>query len=78
MIDYRKPRRRPVWVTVGLAGLPSRAWAWAFFWFSVLTAVACGVLGVLFTPIAWLGTLFLLAAGWYWGCIRWVDRHDQW
>ena len=77
MLEYQQRRHRPFWVTAGLAGLPSRGWAWGFFWFSVACAAASAVAGFWF-PVAWLGLLFLLAAWWYWASVRWVDRNDQW
>ena len=68
---------RPWWVEVGLWGLPNRASAWAFFWLSVLLAVGSLVGAVFFWALGF-GVLFLLAAWWYYACIRWVDRHDRW
>jgi hypothetical protein len=78
--DYREPDAgpdRPWWVQVGLFGLPTRASAWAFVWLSVLLAAA-GAAGVLFYWPLGLGVLFLLAALWYYLCIRWVDRNGRW
>jgi len=77
LLDYQKRQRRPGWVSVGLAGLPSRAWASGFFWFSVSAAALSAVLGFFF-PAGWFGLLFLSAAWWYRASIRWMDRNHQW
>src|SRR5947209_9755036 len=85
-----KQRRvvRPFWVRVGLAGLPGRGAALAFFWVSV--ALALGFFGTSLAlvvagayPAYWVGLLLpalgmVLAALWYGLAIRWVDRHDRW
>jgi hypothetical protein len=77
MLEYRQRPTRPWWVQLGLAGLPNRGSAVAFLWLSILLTVAAAVAGFFF-PWAWLGVLFVWSALWYWACIRWVDRNDQW
>src|SRR5205085_1647054 len=75
--EGRGPRAWPGWVSVGLWGLPGRAWAWAFFWLSLLLAVGCTAYGF----IDWrffAGTPLVLSALWYYAAIRWVDRHGEW
>jgi hypothetical protein len=83
-IDGGRFRRRgsrredwPMWVQLGLWGLPNRASAWAFFWVSLTLAVG-GVAAVFVHPLFALGGLMVFAALWYYASIRWVDRHDQW
>ena len=71
-----KPRR-PLWVQVGLWGLPSRGAAWAFFWLSIALAVASAVYG-LWDRRFLVGVILLVAALWYWASIRWVDRDGSW
>ena len=44
----------PLWVSVGLWGLPGRGWAWACFWLSIAVAVGCVAYGFVFWP-AFLG-----------------------
>lgn len=68
---------RPLWVKVGLWGLPSRVSAWAFFWLAIALAIAAAVYG--FWDIRFIGGVGLVfAALWYWLAIRWVDKHDKW
>lgn len=68
---------RPLWVALGLWGLSSRTSALAFMWFSIATAIG-GTIYSRYDP-RFLGcAALLLAAAWYWGAIRWVDRHDDW
>ena len=76
----RVPRHRyPWWVQVGLWGVPGRAGAWAFFAVAGLSAVALPAIGIATGIVAfYAGLLFLLAALWYWLCIRWVDEHGSW
>jgi hypothetical protein len=69
--------KRPLWVQVGLWGLPNRASAWAFFWLSLAVAVGCVAYGF----VDWrffFGGLIVFAALWYYASIRWVDRHGRW
>ena len=63
---------RPSWVRLGLWGLNTRAKAWVFLWLCLVLAV----IGLLFR--VWPGLIMLLAVAWYWGAIRWMDRHDRW
>jgi hypothetical protein len=74
MIDRSK---YPLWVRLGLWGLPTRASAWAFVAISILAAVA-GCLYGLRDPRYFVCGGFLLAAYLYWITIRWVDRHGRW
>jgi hypothetical protein len=67
----------PLWVRLGLWGLPNRAAAWAFVWISLASAAACIVYG-LWNPRFLVGSLFVLAAIMYWLTIRWVDRNGTW
>ncbi|SFJ90826.1 hypothetical protein [Jannaschia pohangensis] len=63
----------PLYVTVGLYGIGSRALAMAFVWISLVCAVAATA--YLANPI---GMILVLAALWYWLAIRWMDAHDAW
>src|SRR5262249_39768933 len=88
MNEKRQRVRRPLWVQLGLYGLPSRGAALAFFWLCVVlvvglccVAVVLAVAGV--CSAYWVALLFaafmLSWAGlWYGLAIRWVDRHDRW
>jgi hypothetical protein len=68
---------RPLWVRIGLWGLPNRAWAWAFVGLSV--AIAAGSVAYGFIDGRFfIGGLVVLAALWYYLAIRWVDRHGGW
>ncbi len=75
--DVPTPQPWPLWVTVGLWGLPGRVWAWGCFWFSLLVAIGCVAAGFVFWP-AFFGGAFVFAALWYFAAIRWVDRHGEW
>jgi hypothetical protein len=70
-------QERPLWVKVGLWGLPNRAAAWAFFWLSLAIAVGCVAYGF----VDWrffIGGIMVFAALWYYASIKWVDRHGRW
>jgi hypothetical protein len=67
----------PLWVRIGLWGLPNRAAAWAFFWLSMAIAVGC----VAYGWVDWrfcVGGMMVFAALWYLLAIQWVDRHGRW
>jgi hypothetical protein len=64
--------RRPVYVRFALWGLNSRSAAVVCAW--VCLAVAAGSACFRF----WAGLIFLVAAGWYWKAVRWVDRYGRW
>jgi hypothetical protein len=74
---FHRPRPWPLWVSLGLWGLPGRTWAWGFFWFSLALAVGGVVGGFFFWPL-FIGSGFVLAALWYYAAIRWVDRYGEW
>jgi hypothetical protein len=76
----RVPRDEyPVWVKVGLWGVPGRAGAWAFVAVSVLLAAGlAGYAAVSRDARYYAGLLFLLAALTYWLALRWVDRNGSW
>jgi hypothetical protein len=67
----------PLWVRLGLWGLPTRAVALAFFWLSIALAAA-GVVGGFWHWWLFVGVGFLLSAWWYWAAVRWVDVRDEW
>jgi hypothetical protein len=71
------PRKRPIWVAIGLWGLPRRGWAMFFLGLSVLCALGFAIAGIWHTR-AWGGLVFALVALWYWLAIRWVDRNGTW
>jgi hypothetical protein len=67
----------PMWVRLGLWGLPDRSSAWVFFWVCIALAVASVAAGFVH-PLFALGGLMVFAALWYYASIRWVDRHGRW
>jgi hypothetical protein len=69
----------PWWVKVSLWGLPSRGYALAFVWLSVLaSAGACAYLRRTGHRVWSLGFLFLVGALLYSLSVRWVDRYGSW
>lgn len=75
--EYRQQRAWPLWVSMGLWGLPGRGWAWGFFWFSLILSLGCTIYG--FTDWRFfIGSGFILAALWYFAAIRWVDQNSEW
>ncbi|XAM00314.1 hypothetical protein OT109_02780 [Phycisphaeraceae bacterium D3-23] len=68
---------RPLWVQVGLWGLPNRLSAWLFFWLSMALVVG-GLVLAFIQPLCLVSVLFAFSAWWYWACIRWVDQHQDW
>ncbi len=77
MADGDHLRKRPLWVKVGLWGIPNRASAWGFFWFCLIATVACVAYGFV-DPRFFVGGLLVFAGAWYFASIRWVDRHGHW
>ena len=77
MTDGSASIEKPFWVKVGLWGIPTRASALHFIWFSTASAAASGAYGFRDSRF-FLGTGLLLASLWYWLSMRWVDRHGGW
>jgi hypothetical protein len=74
---FREPRPWPLWVSLGLWGIPGRGWAWAFFWASLLLAAGCVAYGFISWPF-FFGGGFVIAAWWYFAAIKWVDQNSEW
>lgn len=67
----------PFMVRLGLWGVPSRAYAWMYFWLTVAIAIGCVAYG--FTDARFFpGGVIVLAAVWYYLAIHWVDQHSRW
>lgn len=64
-------------VRLWLWDLPSRGAAWAFFWLSIVIAAGC-IAYRFVNPLAFIGSLIVFAALWYYLSIRWVDEHSRW
>jgi hypothetical protein len=73
----RDQQARPLWVKIGLWGLPNRVLAWAFFWVSIGLGVGLVSYGFV-DRRAFAGGFMFFAALWYYASIRWVDRHGGW
>ena len=71
-------RKRPLWVKVALWGLPSRVFAWGFFWLAICVAVACVVKGFSDQRYFLGGPIMALAGLWYFAAIKWVDLYGRW
>jgi hypothetical protein len=84
---------RPLWVRVGLLGVPSRraalAWMNGTLVFTILFLVAVFAVPITVNGVAVglharllcavpFGLLSLVAPLWYWLAIRWTDEHDGW
>jgi hypothetical protein len=67
----------PLWVRLGLWGLPTRRSVWAFVWISLLAAIVGSAYGFR-NPRFFACILFVLPALMYWLTIRWVDNHGKW
>jgi hypothetical protein len=67
----------PLWVKIGLWGLPTRGSAWLFVWLSVALAIGCVAYGFIRWPF-FVGGIMIFAAAWYYLAIRWVDTHGGW
>jgi hypothetical protein len=68
---------RPLWVHLGLWGLPNRGSAWVFFW--ICTAFASISVARGFSDPRWFwGAGMYFAAHWYRAAIHWVDLHSSW
>lgn len=72
-----KPKR-PWWVALGLWGVHERMTAWIFVAICIGASIFCLFKGITEWPLLFGGVFFLLAAGWYYACIRWVDAHGEW
>lgn len=68
---------RPLYVSLGLWGVPSRAAALVWMWSCVAVAVLGIVLGF-FKPVFFLGASLLISAAWYRAAIGWMDRNRAW
>ena len=77
MEDGKRPAERPLWVKLGLWGLPNRVSAWVFFWLSLALAAGCVAYGFRDGRF-FLGGLLVFAALWYYLSIKWVDQHGSW
>lgn len=77
LMSNDRREERPLWVKVGLWGLPNRASAWMFVWLSLALAVACVAYGLVDGRF-FLGGILVFAALWYYASIRWVDQYGQW
>lgn len=62
----------PSWVSFAVWGLRRRTSVLFFAWLSVLLA-----LGLLWVGV-WPGAVYFGCALWYWGAVRWIDRHGDW
>jgi hypothetical protein len=70
---------RPLWVKIGLWGLHTRVAAWVFVWLSLALAMASVTYAAMTGDRRFLvGGILVVAALWYYGSIRWVDRHGSW
>jgi uncharacterized membrane protein YkvA (DUF1232 family) len=76
--EKRPPAKRPWWVRFTLWGLPNRAWAMAFVWFSLALALAAALYGRRDPRFPPLAALMVAAAVGYVLAIRWVDTHGGW
>ena len=76
------PIHRPLWVRAGLLHVGSRQTAINFARLSVLEAVVFALIAAYVAPERPLfflpSAMLLLAAGWYWLCIKWADRNEAW
>jgi hypothetical protein len=83
--------RRPIWVRLSLAMLPTREHAVSYLMAAAVGAVLVVIGTIVLLPLilgvtflhaletaASLGSLLGLAALWYWLAIRWMDKHGQW
>jgi hypothetical protein len=70
-------RKWPLWVRVGLWGVPDRVSAWTYLGISLAVAAVCIAYGFVGRRF-FLGGIMLVAAFHYYLCIRWVDRHGGW
>ena len=77
MSDGDRLDERPLWVKVGLWGVPNRSSAWAFFYFSIAVAAGCVAYGFVDSRF-FFGGLMVFAALWYYASINWVDQHGRW
>lgn len=69
----------PWWVDMGMWGIKDRSTAWLFCGISVVIAVLPSLLAFRNgNPKLYLANVFLLAALWYWACIKWMDDNDGW
>jgi hypothetical protein len=73
----RDEQKRPLWVKIGLWGIPNRASAWAFFWISIGISVGFVLYGFVDRRF-FSGGILLFAALWYYASIQWVDHHGGW
>jgi signal peptidase I len=78
MEDGKRRADYPLWVKVGLWGLPNRSSVWAFAWLSAACGAACCAYGIRDGRFLLLGVAGFAAALTYGLTVRWVDRHGSW
>ena len=71
------PPERPLWVKIGLWGVPNRVSAWVYVWILMALAVGFVAYGFVDEIFAW-GALFMLGSLGYFAVICWMDRHHEW
>src|SRR5262249_48871443 len=79
---------RPLWVRVGLFGVPSRRAAMIWMVGSLVASMALivailAMMPVMVTVMGTGGTILAMCALfaaplWYWLAIRWTDEHEGW
>lgn len=71
---------KPWWVEVGLWKINDRNTAWLFLGISVAMAVLPAVVMsvAMGSNRFFISGIFILAAVWYWLCIKWMDDNDGW
>ena len=73
----RDRQKYPIWVKVGLWGLPTRTAALAFAGVCAgLTVIS--LIAAFWNPLFIVGLGFAGSAAWYWAAINWVDNNDRW
>lgn len=84
-----KKDNMPLWVFFGISSINTRKGGMMLVW----SCVVCGILFLPWTTwvpsmnfipkdyriddLSWAAPTFLIA-GWYWMCVRWVDKHSNW
>jgi hypothetical protein len=85
---------RPLWVRVGLFGIPSRRAALAWMWGTTAFAILGVIAGLIVGAITWTSGSTMMVVGamiagmagftaffsalWYWLAIQWADEHEGW
>ena len=74
----QKYMKKPLYVKVGLFGVPSKKAAKGYMYFCASLALVSLLVGIVISDKYLMGLVFALAAFWYKLSIKWMDENNGW